>query len=110
MRQSLNMNKPVIGRDNDLRQSGYSIHRQQSNQLPLAASASVAQVQFKVVNYNQKKLVNQSSSFENNHLHNAGTNYSSNINLGMIGNANNHKDMEGNRNIDMGELQQLLGN
>lgn len=52
----------------------------------------------------------QDSQFDNNNLYNAGTTHSSNINLGVIPDNNNHRDVEGGRNIDMSELQQLLGN
>jgi hypothetical protein len=35
---------------------------------------------------------------------NVGTTHSSNINLGVIAEDNNQRDIEGNRNIDMSEL------
>ena len=63
--QSMNLNsKAVIGRDNELRQSGYSINRQQSNVLPLGASTSMAQMQFKVVSYQSKQTLARQPSYE----------------------------------------------
>lgn len=71
----------------------------------------MAQVQFKVVSYYEK----QDKGFggfehQNSGFNNIGTAHSSHINLGMVADDNNHRDMQGNRLIDMSELQQLLGN
>lgn len=114
IRQSLSLNsKPVIGKQRELdsvRQSGYSIHREQSNALPLGASSSMAQVQFKVVSYHEKQDRSSYYEHQTSGFNNIGTNHSSHINLGMVADDNIHRDSEGNRLIDMSELHQLLGN
>jgi hypothetical protein len=50
VRQSMQLNKKAVigGKDNDLRQSGFSVQRVNNSQLPVASS-----VQFKVVSYDK---------------------------------------------------------
>ena len=68
-------------------------------------------MQFKVVSYHAKQQMERKPSYEmSNMYNNIGTAHSSNINLGVIVNHNDHRDVEGGRQIDMSELQQLLGN
>jgi len=57
---------------------------------------------FKVISYNGSKMESKKDFYEE-----PGTAHSSRINLGMV---NDQNDMESKRDININELQALLGN
>lgn len=65
-------------------------------------------MQFKVVSYDGSRM--EPKRKNNDFYDESGTENSSRINLGMVNDTNSIRDMESNRQINMNELQALLGN
>jgi hypothetical protein len=94
---------PPTGRAQPVRQSfnDFEVRGESLQAKPLMPTASVAQVQFKVVSYGGHKQAD--SQTQNKSLQ--GTAANSLINLNS-----NERDLAVNRNINLNELHELLGN